>query len=77
MEYQEQEEHHITFVERGNEVEFHQTSKEDVRRKQKTDPVWKEVLEWVKKGENPSLRELRGKEQKVLVASSLFSPLFL
>ena len=66
-EYQEQEEPHITYEERVNEVEFHQTSKEDVRRKQDTDPVWKEVLEWVEKGEGPSLRELRGKEQEVLV----------
>ena len=29
-EYQEQEEPHITYEERVNEVEFHQTSQEDV-----------------------------------------------
>ena len=73
-EYQEQEEFHITYEERVNEVKFHQTSQEDVRRKQETDPVWKEVLEWLEKGEGPSLRELRGKKQEVLVARSLFSP---
>ena len=43
-EYQEQEEPHITYEERVNEVEFHQTSQKDVRRKQETDTVWKEVL---------------------------------
>ena len=56
-EYQEQEEPHITFEECVNEVEFHQTSQEDVRSKQETDPVWKKVLEWVEKGESPSLRK--------------------
>ena len=60
--YQEQEEPHITFKEQIKEVEFHQTSQEDVRRKQETDTVWKEVLVWVEKGESPGLRELRGKE---------------
>ena len=53
-EYQEQEEHHIIFEEHLNEVEFlHQTSQEDLRRKKETDPVWKEVLEWVEKGGSP------------------------
>ena len=42
-EYQEQEEPHITFEERANKVEFHQTSQQDIRRKQETDTVWKEV----------------------------------
>ena len=71
--FKKQEESHFTYEEHVNEVEFHQTSQEDVRRKQETDPVWKEVLEWVEKGEGPSLRELRGKEQEVLVARSLIS----
>ena len=44
-EYQEQEEPLIMYEELVNEVEYHQTSQEDVRRKQETDPVWKEVLE--------------------------------
>ena len=73
-EYQEQEEPHIMYEERVYEVEFHQTSQEDVRRKQETDPVWKKVLEWAEKRKGPSLRELRGKEQEVLVACSLYSP---
>ena len=72
--FKKQEESHFTYEEHVNEVEFHQTSQEDVRRKQETDPVWKEVLKWVEKGEGPSFRELRGKEQEMLVACSLFSP---
>ena len=61
-------------VEQVNEVEFHQISQEAIRRKQETDTVWKEALVWVENGESPSLRELGGKEQEELIASSLFSP---